>query len=191
MSKRINRDELEKFHDYDIHVASRIIYIKDIDEVASERVLKNLTILDQTSSPIVIILNSDGGNWYDGIAIYDAIKACKSHVTVLVRGRAMSMASLILQAADKRIVSKNAKIMIHYGQTSVDDTSNNFIKWADEEVKINKDMEDILLEKMQQKDPSFKRKQLKQMLNPDTIFNAQEAIDIGLADELEGGTVNE
>ena len=49
------------------------------------------------------------------MAIYDAIQMCRSHVTILVYGQAESMSSIILQAADLRVMTPNAHFMSHYG----------------------------------------------------------------------------
>ena len=46
------------------------------------------------------------------MAIFDAIKICRSHVTILVYGQAESMSSIILQAADKRIMMPNSTLYV-------------------------------------------------------------------------------
>ena len=79
---------------------------------------KNLRILDTANkNPIIIHMHSAGGSWYDGMAIYDAISLCQSYVTIVVYGQAESMSSIILQAADSRIMMPNAYFMCHYGST--------------------------------------------------------------------------
>ena len=47
-------------------------------------------------------------------------------------------------------------------------------------------MEKLYLEKIKQKKPKFKLKKLQEMLYFDTIFNAKQAIEYGLADEVMG-----
>ena len=81
--------------------------------------IKNIRLLDQIKNePIIIHMDSLGGNWGDGMAIYDAIKISRSHVTILVYGQAESMSSIILQAANKRITMPNAYFMCHYGSSA-------------------------------------------------------------------------
>ena len=91
----------------------------------AERAIKALHILDSTAptgdKPITVIMNNPGGDEYHGMAIYDAIKSCKNHVTIVVFGMAMSMGSIILQAADKRVMSANSRVMIHYGTWGIND----------------------------------------------------------------------
>jgi ATP-dependent Clp endopeptidase proteolytic subunit ClpP len=192
---RINRDDVDKLYDYDLYIPSRTIYMgsvssdesgeSGVEAIMAERVIKALHLLDQKDEPITIIMNNPGGDWYHGMAIYDAIKACKSHITIKVMGMAMSMGGIILQAADERIMAPNSRFMMHYGYMGMDSThSKTFDKWADENKRINSEMELLLLEKIQEVKPSFTLKGLQDLLNYDTIYTAQEAVDMGLADKV-------
>ena len=58
---------------------------------------------------------SVGGEWDSGMAIYDAINMCQSYVTIIAYGQASSMSSIVLQAADKRVMTPSAHFMLHYG----------------------------------------------------------------------------
>ena len=193
---RINRDDVDKLYDYDLYIPSRTIYMgsvqSDINEgesgveaIMAERVVKALHLLDQKNEPITIIMNNPGGDWYHGMAIYDAIKACQSTVTIKVYGMAMSMGGIILQAADKRIMAPNAKFMMHYGYMGMPSNHTKiFKKWSEETEKVDKDMEQIFLDKIHDVKPNFTLKELQDLLNFDTIYTAQETIDMGLADEI-------
>lgn len=191
---RINRDDVDKLYDYDLYIPSRTIYMGSIestfdgdsgvDAIMAERVIKALHLLDQKDEPITIIMNNPGGDWYHGMAIYDAIKACRSHVTIKVYGMAMSMGAVILQAADKRIMMPNARFMMHYGYMGWEGHAKTFDKWADENKELNKQMEQILLKKIKEIKPTFTLKQVEELLNHDTIYNANETVAMGLADEV-------
>lgn len=199
MSRRVNRDDIDKFHDYSLYIPQRTIYMgseqfdvegseSGVDGLMAERFVKNITLLEMASSdPITIIMNNPGGDWYHGIAIYDAIKTAKSHVTIKVYGMAMSMGAVILQAADERIISPSSKFMIHYGYMGMSSNhSKIFDKWSDENKRINKEMEQIFMEKIKEKQPNFKLKKLEEMLNFDTILSAKETVELGLADKVLG-----
>lgn len=194
MSKLL-RDDIDKFYDYDLHPGTRTVYMGSVgydEEVESgtdfqmaERMTKALHILDaQAERDITVVMNNPGGHWYHGMAIFDAIKGCRSHVTIRATGYVMSMGSVILQAADKRIMTPNARMMIHYGTDAFDGHSKIFKRWAVEADRVNREMEDIYLSKIQAKHPDFTRAKLQKMLNFDTILTAQEAVDLGLADEI-------
>jgi ATP-dependent Clp protease protease subunit len=194
---RIDKDYLEHFHGHHIYLPTRTIYIgsiKDddngesgVDSLLSASVIKNLHVLDyKTDEPINIILNNPGGDWYHGMAIYDAIRHCKNYVTVTVFGHAMSMSSIILQAADERVIAPHTKIMIHDGWLGLEGEVGTVLKWAEEEKKVVTEMENLYLKRIQTKYPKFTRNKLRKLLERDTILTASEAIELGLADKLLG-----
>lgn len=197
MTKRVNRDDIDKFHDYSLHIPSRTLYMgsenyedygeSGTDGAMAERVIKNLHILESISKdPILVIMNNFGGDVNHGLAIYDAIKGCQSHVTIRAIGYAMSMGSIILQAADNRVMTPKASQMIHYGHLSIDKVAGTTYKIVAEAKREDEWMEQMYLEKIREKKPSFKLKHLKEMLSHDTFLTAQESVDLGLADSIYG-----
>lgn len=194
MSKRINRDDIDKLYDYDLYLPARTLYMgstssdengeSGTDNFMAERIIKGLTILDQTDGEITIIMNNPGGDEYDGLGIYDAIKACKNHITIIVYGKAMSMGGIILQAADKRIMSENSRFMMHYGSFASNGNAQDVYKWVEDNKKIDNWMEDLFLEKMRAKKPHITKQDIKDMLKTDFIVDAKSAVELGLADEV-------
>jgi len=194
MSKRINRDDVDKLYDYDLYIPGRTLYMgstssdengeSGTDNFMAERIIKGLTILDQTDGEITIIMNNPGGDEHDGLGIYDAIKACKNHITIVVYGKAMSMGGIILQAADKRIMSENSRFMMHYGSFAYNGNAQDAYKWVEDNKKIDNWMEDLFLEKMRAKRPHITKQDIKEMLKTDFIVDAKTAVDLGLADEV-------
>ena len=200
MSKRHTRDDLDRFHDYSIYLPTRTLFMgsenfgyesgdgeSGTDAAMAERVIKNLHLLDSISDePIKIIMNNVGGDEFACFAIIDAIRQCRSHVEITAMGHAMSAGSLILQAADKRVMGPLAVQMIHYGTWGCDDHALTFKKWSNENDRINKWMEQYYLERLQEKNPKFSLAKLRNMLDHDTFLTAQESVDLGLADEVLG-----
>jgi ATP-dependent Clp protease protease subunit len=197
MSKRVNRDDVDKFHEYGLYIPTRTIYMGSetysedgeggVDGLMAERFVKNITVLETISSePITILMNNIGGDEYHGFAIYDSILMSKSHITIKVVGHAMSMGSIILQAADKRIMMPTSRQMIHYGTWGCHNHAKTAQKWAQEGLKIDKWMEKMYLVKIQQKHPDYKMEDLQKMLDHDTFLTASESIKLGLADEILG-----
>ena len=196
MSKKFNRDDADKWHDNDIYVPKRSIFIGSVhvtesleesgcDTSMAERAIKNLYLLESLSEdPITILMNNPGGDEYHMLAIYGAIKSCKSHVTIKVLGHAMSAGSVILQAADERIMDPFSRQMIHYGTWSVDSHSKTFQKWAEEGRKIDSWMENIYLSRIREKHPNYTLAKVKKMLNHDTFLSAEESVALGLADKV-------
>lgn len=196
--KKANRDNLEHFFDYDMYGPTRTIYMgsasyengeeSGTDGAMAERVIKALHILDtdapEGDKPITIIMNNPGGDEYHGMAIFDAIKACKNLVIVKVYGHAMSMGSIILQAADVRIMAPNSRMMVHYGTWGIHDHPKTVYKWAEEGKKFDSWMENLYLEKIREKHPNYPLSKVQQMCNFDHFLSASEAVELGLADEV-------
>lgn len=197
MPKKFNRDDIDKFHDYGLYLPSRTLYMgseivgedeeSGTDALMAERMVKNLHILDSTSEdPLTIIMNNLGGDVMHGLAIYDAIRSCRSEVTIKVIGNAMSMGSIILQAADVRIMSPNSVQMIHYGYFGSQGHVKTVYKQADENKRIDAWMEKMYLDKIHEKIPDFSPQRLKGMLDHDCFLTAQKSIELGLADKILG-----
>lgn len=123
-------DSISDIHTYGIDVKNRELYLHGyvgnteedlgVEHKMASLFYKNIRILDSISNdPIIIHMHSRGGNWNDGMTIYDSIIMCKSHVTIIVYGQAESMSSVILQAADKRVMMPNSYFMCHFGSTGL------------------------------------------------------------------------
>lgn len=69
--------------------------------------------LDELEGDITVRVNSGGGSAWDGIAIYNALKAHDGRVTIRVDAIAASAASVIAMAADELIVPPASTMMIH------------------------------------------------------------------------------
>jgi ATP-dependent protease ClpP protease subunit len=72
-------------------------------------------------------------------------------------GHAMSMGSIIPQAADERLIDKRCRFMIHYGYDGGHGHSKLFEKWSDEGKVVNYEMENIYLDKMLEKDEAMRQ----------------------------------
>lgn len=106
---------------YHLHEQTRTIILSDdINDETGRLFLNAMHLLESSSDePIHITLNSGGGCFYNGMAIFDAIKTSKCHVTIKVVGHAMSMGAVILQAADHRMATANSVIMLHDGDVTM------------------------------------------------------------------------
>lgn len=152
--------DLDKWFDLNVDPDMRTLYMGSagysqddgetgVDHFMAEYLIKGMHSLEsKNKKPITIIMNNPGGDWYHGMAIYDAIKSSPCECTIKVYGHAMSMGSIILQAADRRIMMPNARFMIHYGYDGKSGHAKIVYKWADEGKRINWEMENIYLEKM-------------------------------------------
>jgi ATP-dependent Clp endopeptidase proteolytic subunit ClpP len=123
-----------------------------VDNAMAEFFVKGMHILETQNreKSINVIMNNPGGDWYHGMAIYDAILNSPCPCVIKVYGYAMSMGSVILQAASKRIMMPNSRFMIHYGYSGIYSHTKIVEKWSDENKRLNYEMENIYLDKMTQ-----------------------------------------
>jgi ATP-dependent protease ClpP protease subunit len=155
-----SRENLDSWFDLNLDLDGRTIYMgsagknseeyeSGVDNFMAEFFIKGIHFLESRGNkPITILMNNPGGDWYHGMAIYDAIKTSTCHCTIKVYGHAMSMGSVILQAADHRIMMPNSRLMIHYGYNSNSGHTKVFEKWADEGKRLNYQLENIYIERM-------------------------------------------
>lgn len=156
--------ESEKWFDLSLEAASRTMYLgsksSDLDgnengvnHLMAEYFIKGMHVLEsRNKKPITIIMNNPGGDWYHGMAIYDTIKCSPCEITIKVYGYAMSMGSIILQAAKHRLMMPSSRFMIHYGFGGITGHPKIVSKWADEGKRINYEMENIYLDAMLKKE---------------------------------------
>lgn len=120
---------LAEIHENCLDVDNRIIYLHGSDLVEEQEpgvdyrmasmFVKNINFLSMLSrDPITIHMNTIGGEWSYGMAIYDAIKLCGCEVTIIAYSWARSMSSIILQAAHHRIMMPHASFMVHWGTSA-------------------------------------------------------------------------
>ena len=135
------RDAIGEIHNYGIDVKDREIYLhsaKDggdddpgVDYRMAINFVKNVRYLDNlNNNEIRINMQSIGGSWQSGMTIYDAISACKSYITIVAYGQAESMSGVILQAADKRLMSPSTHFMAHFGSTDCNGEYLSSQNWA-------------------------------------------------------------
>ena len=190
-----SREDLDRYFDYNIFPAKRILFLgscsyqdgveSGVDHDMFAYFLKGLTYLDSTAEePIVVHMNTDGGDVSHGMAIYDAIRACRSHVSFVVWGSAMSMGCVILQAADTRYVSRDCVLMIHDGNSVLGGHTRNVERWAERSKQFRRRMYEIYLGKMMRKNKTMTLKKVENLCMIDTIYGAEEAVNVGLADHV-------
>jgi len=126
-------------------------------------------------------INSPGGSVIDGNAMFNALQRHPAKVVTHIDGLAASMASVLAMAGDEVHMADNALLMIHNPWTmSIGD--------ADE---LRADAE--LLDKMSASILSaygrsqYEAEEIKDLMDAETWFTAQEAFDAGLVDHIETG----
>lgn len=159
---------------HNIDVANSTIHVVgEITEQTYKTVLYGISSMDYTKE-ITICLNTEGGDFYQALAIYDVLKFSDVNVKVVVCGPCMSAGVIILQAANDRVAMPNAQIMVHYGEDSNDSATT---------AKHNQEMLALMKNIIGQKTKVTKRT-LNNWFAKDTYFNAHDALKAGLIDRI-------
>ena len=163
-----------------------------VEHIMASRFIKNLNLLsNQNDEEITIHMKTCGGDWTEGIAIHDAIKACKNPVTIICYTHARSMSSLIFLAADYRKMHKHATYMFHGGTIFTGGTQRQFQTQYEENKKSMEQMLDIYVDHLKERSMKSKSKkairewvqeQMKE--KEDVFFSAEEALKLGFTDEI-------
>ena len=134
---------------------------------------------DVGQGPLVIEINSPGGNVWDGLAIYNMLRGRQAPVTTRVVGIAASIASIIALAGDTVEIADAALFMIHDPSGMVAGTSEEMRKMADA-----LDQHAEVLAGIYSKVTGRPTSQIRAAMKEETWFTAQEAIQFGLADKM-------
>ena len=193
-NKKSEKDDFEKDSreltreiDYQFDIEDSVIYIFDeitefttFDFITRARLILRNRPEEKSNEPINIILNSPGGSVYDMNGLIDYMNTLSVPVNIIVRGKAMSAAAVILAAATgKRFASKRSTIMFHepssMGIGKQSDLKANVKHIGNMEDDTNK-----LLGEVTNKPAEWWEKEQK----VDLYLNAQEALDLGVIDEI-------
>jgi ATP-dependent protease ClpP protease subunit len=127
--------------------------------------------------PLVVEINSPGGNVWDGLAIYNMLRGRQAPVTTRVVGIAASIASVIALAGDTIEMADASLFMIHDPSGMVAGTSEDMRKMANA-----LDQHAEILAGIYTKRTGKTSAQIRAAMSAETWFTAQEAIQFGLAD---------
>jgi ATP-dependent protease ClpP protease subunit len=132
-----------------------------------------------TADEIEVQISSLGGDVFDGIAIYNALRAHPATITTRVDSMAASIASVIAQAGDHRIMLTGSQMMIHEAAGLAIGNAAIMRELADILDKQTGIIANIYAERADGDRDLF----LDQMA-AETWFDHDEAVEAGLADEV-------
>lgn len=200
--------DISLIHTHNIDPLNREIYLHSylsdneeeggVDYKSAVIFEKNLRYLNLLSlEPILVHMHLPGGDWQDCLGMYDAIKSSKAKVIILAYSKAESSSSVLLQAADLRILMPNTNVLIHYGSFSMDAEHSKAavsgIQWNEREcdkmidVFTDRCMNSNICKEKNWKKMMARKHIVSQLANKcDWILTAQEAVDYGFADGILG-----
>lgn len=140
-------------------------FIRDLDEV--------------TASKLRVEINSPGGDVFDAVAIYNALRTHPAHVTTRVDGLAASAASLIVQAGDHRVMLSSAQMMIHNAWGIVIGNADDH-----REMAALLDQQDDVIAGIYASRSGGDRAEFRTLMGAETWLTDSDSVEKGLADEV-------
>jgi len=128
---------------------------------------------------VVVNINSPGGDYFEGLAIYNMLREHPANVTVKVLGIAASAASVIAMAGDDIQIARAGFLMIHNTWVIAMGDRNQLRDVADWLEPFDQAAVDIYAARTGMKDAEIAK-----MLDRETWIGGSDAVDKGFADSL-------
>lgn len=128
-------------------------------------------------APVNVLLNSPGGDAFEGIAIYNLLRAHPGKITVKVLGMAASAASVIAMAGDEIIMAQASTMMIHSAWALVIGNQDDMREFADV-----LDMLDTSVAGLYASRTGLSQAEVLRMMKKETWMSAELAVEKGFAD---------
>lgn len=132
-----------------------------------------------TARQINLHLNTPGGDVYDGIAIFNALKDHPAHVKAYIPGLAASIGTVIAMAADEITIAPHARMMIHDAWAMAAGNAEDMSKLAERLEATSENIASIYAERAGGSPADWRA-----LMKAETWYTDQQAVDAGLADAV-------
>lgn len=142
--------------------------------VTSKRVAAALRAIGDQD--VIVNLNSPGGDFFEGVAIYNALRAHPRRVTVRILGLAASAASVIAMAGDDIQIGKAGFLMVHNAWVVAIGNRHDLAEAARTMEPFDDAMATVYSERA-----GVTKAKAAEWMDGETWFNGEQAVAAGLA----------
>lgn len=128
---------------------------------------------------VTVVINSPGGDVFDGIGIYNLLREHSGNVTVKVIGMAASAASIIAMAGDRVEIGASAFIMVHNAWVLALGNKEELRAAADHLEPIDATLANVYVART-----GIDKARAIELMDQETWINSEQAIEQGFADAL-------
>lgn len=128
---------------------------------------------------VVVSINSPGGDFFEGIAIYNILREHKHKVTVKVVGLAASAASIIAMAGDEIQVAKTGFVMVHNAWVFAIGNRHDL-----REAATVLDEFDSTMAGLYSDATGISKKEAEKLMDDETWMSGERALELGFATSL-------
>ncbi|RWE75257.1 head maturation protease, ClpP-related [Mesorhizobium sp.] len=125
---------------------------------------------------VFVDLNSPGGDFFEGVAIYNALRAHPKKITVRILGLAASAASVIAMAGDEIQIGKAGFLMVHNAWVVAVGNRHDLTEAAKTMEPFDDAMATVYAERA-----GVKKSRAAEWMDNETWFNGEQAVAEGLA----------
>jgi ATP-dependent protease ClpP protease subunit len=143
--------------------------------VTSKRIAAALRAIG--SQDVVVEINSPGGDFFEGVAIYNMLRAHPHKVTVRILGLAASAASVIAMAGDDIQIGKAGFLMIHNAWVVALGNRHDLREAAETMEPFDDAMATLYADRSGEE-----KVKAAEWMDNETWFNGEHAVEVGLAD---------
>lgn len=154
-----------------------------VDADSCAAVIRGLLYLQRcdADAPVTLYINSPGGEVQSGLALYDVMQAVSCPIRTVCLGMAASMGALLFIAGDERFMLPHSRVMIHDpliggglggSALSVKARADDLMRIRDITASVIAHHTGMTLERVFE------------LTSSDTYFEAEEAVQAGLADRI-------
>lgn len=128
---------------------------------------------------VVVNVNSPGGDFFEGIAIYNLLREHPAKVTIKVLGLAASAASIIAMAGDEIQISEVGFLMVHNAWAVAVGNRHDFAETAAKLEPFDDAMASLYATRA-----GVDKAEAASWMDDETWFNGSRAVEVKLADSL-------
>jgi ATP-dependent Clp protease protease subunit len=180
-----DKDWVDAYFDHGVDIQNRRVwFVGDIKEESVMSAIKGLYLMDSMGDdPLEIFISSYGGDMTEAHALYDVMGTLKCPVHTFAFGKCMSAAPLILAAGEpgSRWVAPHAEFMAHDWSCEFEGKAADIKADYDQGMRTNEIRLELLA--LHSNKPKAHWKKVSTM-KTDHFFNADQAIEWGLADHI-------
>lgn len=126
-------------------------------------------------------ISSSGGDVFDGLAIFNSLRAHKGRVTTVVDGLAASIASVIALAGDERVARPGSMYMVHDAFGVCVGNEAEMAKFAQTLGQVSQNLAAVYADRCGGTPAAWR-----DVMRAETWYTADEAVAAGLADRVSG-----
>jgi ATP-dependent Clp endopeptidase proteolytic subunit ClpP len=168
----------------DLRANPVIIRVNKFDEQSAAEFANKMASAHNTGQKVIpVVIDSYGGQVYSLMSMIASIKSSELPVATIVEGKAMSCGVILFSCGTEgyRYISDDATLMIHDVSSMAWGKNSEIQASAKETERLNDKIYDILAENSNKSKKWFHKK-LNKKGRADWFIEAEEAIDLGLAD---------